>query len=266
MRKLRVGKKKVFLCEQPEDGVSVVINDPRATGVQETLVQTPTSDHSRARRGVLVWDAATRLFHWTLACLVITSWISGSNGFMKLHLWSGTGILTLLFFRLAWGIFGSTTARFQSFLRGPRSVVLYLTSLKFEREAPFSHVGHNPAGGWMVVAFIVVVAAQVTTGLFANNSLGFSGPLALEVSQDRSDQITKWHGLTFNFLLLLVWCHLVAVFFYRFVKGNDLIVPMITGRNTNIQVPDNLRLRFARPIAAWALFALSAAFAAWIVL
>ena len=95
-----------------------------------------------------VWDLPTRVFHWAVVGLVTVSWVSVNNGFMRLHLASGLGLMTLLLSRLAWGIVGSTTARFTDFVTGPRRVIGYLKSLATGDSPHF--VGHNPAGGWML--------------------------------------------------------------------------------------------------------------------
>src|SRR5579871_3850903 len=104
---------------------------------------------------VRVWDAPTRLFHWMVVSLVACSWYSADHGFMTLHLWSGSLLLVLLLFRIAWGIVGSTTARFSDFLRPPAKVIAYFKALAGDKKP--LHAGHNPAGGWMVTALITML-------------------------------------------------------------------------------------------------------------
>src|SRR5262245_48874650 len=108
---------------------------------------------------VRVWDIPIRLFHWSVVVLLCVSWFSADRGFMRVHLVSGLTLLALLLFRIAWGLVGSTTARFSNFLHPPRRVALYLKDLV--RGGKIFHAGHNPAGGWMVLALISVLLAQV---------------------------------------------------------------------------------------------------------
>jgi cytochrome b len=222
-----------------------------------------SDDESAPADRVRVWDMPVRLFHWALVVLVATSWIAADQGFMRVHLWSGSALLALLLFRLAWGIFGSTTARFSDFVHSPRAAYRYLRALAAGEEP--HHAGHNPAGGWMVVVLLAFLSAQVATGLFANDGLKFMGPLALLVTAETSDRLTSLHGWLFNALLLLVWLHVVAAFFYLFVKRENLITPMVTGRKPRTLVPEAAAPRFARAWLAVTLFALSAGVAWWIV-
>jgi len=215
---------------------------------------------------VRVWDAPTRLFHWTIVTLVFVSWLSADQGYMKVHLCSGLALLALLLFRIGWGLVGSTTARFSDFLHPPRTVIGYVKGLVGGEKHLYA--GHNPAGGLMVVAMIVVLLAQALTGLFANDGLHFSGPLALLISDDVSTWITGLHSLIFNAILLLVWCHVVAVGFYLFVKGDNLVKAMITGRKPHTHVPEAVRIAFTRSYIAllMLLLVLTAGGAAWFMI
>ena len=177
---------------------------------------------------VRVWDAPVRLFHWSMVCLTAFSWYSAEQGWMTLHLWSGSILFTLLVFRIAWGFVGSTTARFSDFVTEPRRVLEYLQSLR--GNSKLGYAGHNPAGGWMVLVFIATLLAQIGTGLFANDGVDFHAPLALLVSSEWSDRLTQLHGYIFNGILFLVWLHLVAIFGYLLVRGENLIGPMVAGK------------------------------------
>ncbi|HEX4272264.1 MAG TPA: cytochrome b/b6 domain-containing protein, partial [Rhizomicrobium sp.] len=183
---------------------------------------------------VKVWDAPTRLFHWSIVLLVFVSWFSADRGLMTIHLWSGLSLLALLLFRIAWGIMGSTTARFSDFMHPPRNIAGYLKGLA--RGEKRLHAGHNPAGGVMVVVMIAALLAQAVTGLFSNDGLRFNGPLAMWISQDISDQVTRIHGTIFNIILLLVWCHVVAIGFYLLVRDDNLVGPMFSGKKPRSHV------------------------------
>jgi len=225
------------------------------------------TDHSvsadSADQRIRVWDAPTRLFHWSVVILIFISWLSADQGYMTVHLWSGLSLLALLLFRLGWGLMGTTTARFSDFLHPPRKVLAYLRT-QARGEKPL-HAGHNPAGGLMVMVLLAALAVQVATGLFANDGLKFTGPLALFVSDDASDGLTRVHGVIFNIILALIWLHVVAVGFYYFVKGENLVAPMLSGRKHRAHVPEGASIIFAHPALALGLLLASAAVAAWIL-
>ncbi|MBE0614856.1 MAG: cytochrome b/b6 domain-containing protein [Burkholderiales bacterium] len=178
---------------------------------------------------ILVWDLPVRLFHWLLVMLVVASIISvqiGGNA-MQIHMLSGYTVLALVLFRILWGFFGSTHARFASFVRSPATALAYLGALR--RNQASQHLGHNPAGAWSVLAMLIVLLVQACTGLFANDDIATEGPLAKLVSKALSDRITGIHHLNSKLLFALIGLHLSAVAFYVLGKHEDLVKPMITG-------------------------------------
>ncbi len=180
-------------------------------------------------RQILVWDLPTRLFHWTLVLFVIISFVTGNMGgnAMDLHMLSGYVLFTLLLFRLAWGWLGGETSRFTAFVRGPGVVFQYAKGL-FKKDSP-QHLGHNPMGGWSVVALLTTLQIQVVTGLFANDDILTEGPLYVWVSKAVSDWFTQVHMANRFLLAALAGLHLLAILFYLFFKRENLIRPMITG-------------------------------------
>ena len=171
---------------------------------------------------VPIWDLPTRLFHWTLAGLIAFSWWSAEYHYDDLHIWSGMGVMTLVLFRVLWGFFGSSTARFANFVRGPSAVMGYL-------RGGWRGIGHSPLGALSVVALLAVVAVQVGLGLIASDEDGLmQGPLARLVSMDTSDWARELHETLFNVLLALIALHVAAIIFYKF-RGRGLLKPMITG-------------------------------------
>jgi cytochrome b len=160
-----------------------------------------------------------------LTALILFSWWSVKNHHTAWHIWSGCGILTLLIFRLLWGFVGSSTARWASFVRGPRAVRDFL-------RGKWAGIGHTPLGALSVLALLGAVAIQVGLGLFSEDEDGiFMGPLSRLVSSDTSDAIRDVHELWFNVVLALVVLHVGAILFYR-MRGQHLTKPMITGRAT----------------------------------
>jgi cytochrome b len=171
----------------------------------------------------LVWDLPTRVVHWLLAALIAFSWWSVKNHHTDWHIWSGIAILTLLIFRLLWGFVGSSTARWATFVRGPRSVGNYL-------RGQWTGVGHTPLGALSVMAMFLAVAVQVGLGLISQDEDGiYFGPLNSLVSSDTADKARDIHELWFNVILALILLHVAAILFYR-LRGKKLTGPLITGR------------------------------------
>ncbi|MDN0081585.1 cytochrome b/b6 domain-containing protein [Crenobacter sp. SG2305] len=207
-------------------------------------------------QGVRVWDAPTRLFHWSLVAGFAGMWYSGKQGgdLLQYHIWCGIGIAGLLLFRLLWGMVGSDTARFAHFVRGPGTIMRYLKGELAEHEQP----GHNPLGALMVVALLGVLLFQVSTGLFSADvdSYLYDGPLAARIDSGLAEAITAWHKLSFNLLLGLVGLHVLAILIYKLVKKQNLVHAMVTGRKPLGGVAP--RLRFASPVLAVLMALLSA--------
>jgi len=182
-----------------------------------------------------VWDLPTRLFHWSLVALVVFNGITGQfaadlgTDWMARHLLSGYAILALILFRLVWGLVGNRHARFAGFVRGPRAVIDYLGALRGRGEAK-THAGHNPLGGWSVMAMLAALTVQAGSGLFlSDEDYGVEAPLAKHVANKTIDLMGSMHEASFWLLLVLVATHLAAIAFYRIVKNENLVRPMITG-------------------------------------
>jgi len=226
-------------------------------------MSTPTP-HSNLETGraTAVWDLPTRLFHWALLLLVAFSWGSAEYHQMDLHRYSGYAVFGLLLFRVFWGLAGSSTARFSSFVRRPRAVLQYSRQL-LHRPAHRS-VGHNPLGGWSVIALLLTLAAQVGTGLFAVDTDGLeSGPLSRLVSFSLGRDLAEVHEITFNLLLTLVALHVAAIVFYGVYHRDNLVGAMFSGRKP-VQAADAAHLSFAPLLRALA-GAIVAAVLVWLV-
>jgi cytochrome b len=186
------------------------------------------SEKPQALHAVQVWDLPTRLFHWMLVLLLIAQWWTAEqSSTMDWHLWGGYAVLALVLFRLIWGIVGSETVRFSQFVRDPGAALEYFKAL-LRGETPH-YLGHNPMGGWSIVAMLALLLIQTITGLFANDDILIEGPLYGWVSKGMSDWLTTVHKFNFNVLLAMITVHLAAVFFYLLVKRENLIHPMLNG-------------------------------------
>ena len=217
-------------------------------------VRRPRARQTVLRLSMRVWDAPTRLFHWAVVLLIATSYFSIRYDRIELHLLSGYALLTLLLFRLAWGFVGSETSRFSQFLRSPVEAFRHLAH--FTRREDDDQVGHNAAGGWMVLVLLGDIALQVGLGLFSNDDGATEGPLAHFVAKETSDRLSALHATNFTVLLVLMGLHVLAVVAYAVVKRHNLLRPMITGRK---RLPGATRQpRMASSLLALLLVVLSA--------
>jgi len=193
-------------------------------------------ERSHGQAGVQVWDLPTRLFHWALAALVLSAWVSYEfaenlrDSTLVWHRANGLAVLILIVWRLLWGIWGPPTARFARFVRSPATILAYARALIGGRAARY--LGHNPLGALMVLALLATVAVQAGFGLFAtddNDLVG--GPLYRLVEEAQNVRAARLHGFVFNFVLLpLVALHIAANVLYAFGKKEPLIQAMVTGR------------------------------------
>ncbi|HUP29917.1 MAG TPA: cytochrome b/b6 domain-containing protein [Usitatibacter sp.] len=211
---------------------------------------------------VAAWDAPLRLFHWALAALVVFSFISGKVGgaLLEWHMRSGYAILALLLFRLAWGIAGSHTARFASFVRGPRAVMGYLRASRAGRRprAP----GHNPLGGWSVLAMLAVLLLQATSGLFVDDEIATQGPLAGKVPNAVVARMSAFHSYNEWLVVGLVALHLAAIAYYHWVARVDLVGAMLHG---NLEVEEPIAAPAQAPAWLAAVLAAIAAAAVYVL-
>lgn len=203
---------------------------------------------------VRVWDLPTRLFHWSLVILIGFSWWSAEERLMDWHRLSGITVLALVVFRLLWGFIGGSTARFGQFVRSPGRVLAYLRP----GGQALRTAGHNPLGGYSVVLMLLLLAAQVTTGLFAVDVDGIeSGPLSFLVSFDQGRAASEVHEISFTLLQVVAGIHIFAVLFYLVVKKLNLVRPMVTGSDKALETREGalvpaslLRLVIATAVAA----------------
>lgn len=182
-------------------------------------------------RQVAIWDLPTRVFHWALVVAVALSYATGGEEgrWFTVHVVSGYVVAALLAFRLVWGFVGSPRSRFSDFIYGWRSVRDYARNVV--RREPKHFIGHNPLGGWMVVAMVVVLAASVMTGLVSGEPREPSGPLlGVIVPATSGESVAEVHELLGNLVLALAVIHIAAVFLDWALTGENLIPAMVHGR------------------------------------
>ncbi|HEX4051726.1 MAG TPA: cytochrome b/b6 domain-containing protein [Steroidobacteraceae bacterium] len=183
---------------------------------------------SLCSRRVLVWELPVRLFHWAIVLLVASAYISWRINWMDWHVWIGYAALTAVLFRLLWGFLGGECARFAGFIASPRAALAHLRHVL--RREPDRQVGHNAAGGWMVILLLALLLVETLSGLLIYNDIADEGPLTELMPAHLASAIMATHALCWDLLLGAAGLHIAAILFYACVKRQDLVRPMITGR------------------------------------
>ena len=213
-----------------------------------------------ARKQVRIWDLPTRIFHWSLAGLVLAAWVSGQFGgqpWLAWHFRFGYAILALLVFRLFWGFAGDRYARFASFVPSIVAALGYLRS-------PRPWAGHSPLGALSVYALLAVAGVQVLTGLFASDGDFTEGPWAVFVSESTVKLVSSMHRFNRWVVLALVTLHLGAVAWHTVTRRDPLVRSMVRGDREGIDAEpaaDDAAMR----LRAVVFLALSAALVAYTV-
>jgi cytochrome b len=180
-----------------------------------TLLPASPPTAASAPAMVRVWDPLVRVFHWSLVGLFVVAYAS-SEEMETLHLVSGFAIVSLLILRVMWGFIGSGHARFSDFVRSPRDVLAYI-KLARQHRAP-RYLGHNPAGGTMVIALMAMLAGVC-----------LSGHLMTTTAWWGSETMEDLHGLLVNLTIGLIGLHLLGNLFSSREKGENLTMSMMTG-------------------------------------
>jgi cytochrome b len=168
------------------------------------------------RASVRVWDPFIRVFHWSLVASIAVAWFTG-DGWKALHLWAGYAAASLIALRIVYGFIGPANARFSSFVPRPSTLVGYVRDMIAGREA--RHLGHNPAGGAMIVALIATLSSLCLTGWLQTTDLFWGDEWLEEV-----------HEALANGLLVLVALHVGGVILASLRHRENLVAAMVTGR------------------------------------
>ena len=189
---------------------------------------------------IRIWDLPTRLFHWLLALCVIGLVVSGNIGgnAMFWHFRLGYAVLTLLLFRLVWGLVGGHWSRWHQLYLLPVHVRAYLRGNADGQ--PWA--GHNPIGSWSVVLMLLWLLLQVSSGLISDDEIANAGPLTALVTGATVSAATAWHkGLGKLVLIVLVLVHVSAIIWYRVRKAQALLPAMLHGNKSLPQVVSESR-------------------------
>ncbi len=165
---------------------------------------------------VKVWDPFVRVFHWSLATLFLVAYVTGDE-IERVHIAAGYVIAGLIALRVVWGFVGPTHARFSNFVKSPRQVLAYLRDVALFR-AP-RYLGHNPAGGAMIIALLVMLAATGITGIMMTADSYWGAEWVEEV-----------HEAFAHLTVGLIVFHVLGVLIASFEHGENLVKSMITGR------------------------------------
>lgn len=177
---------------------------------------------------VRVWDLPTRLFHWSFAVCFVALVVSGQIGdaAMVWHFRLGYAVLSLLLFRLVWGFMGGHWSRFSAFVVGPTAIWRYAQG----RGTALQSVGHNPLGALSVLALLGFAALQVATGLFSDDEIATTGPLAKMAPSVWVGRATYYHSAVGKYILIaLVLLHIAALTYYRVRHQKKLALAMVVG-------------------------------------
>lgn len=192
---------------------------------------------------IVVWDPLIRCFHWILVAAFFSTYLTEGEWFEELqdqlngdwlqaiHIWSGYIIGSLLLLRLIWGFTGPRYARFQDFVHSPPVALSYAKAVLMRR-AP-RYLGHNPAGGVMIVILLASLMITVVTGLGyygADKGLGPLASMLTGVSDSATHTLKEIHEFFANFTLVLVAIHLLGVIWESLLHRENLTWAMITGR------------------------------------
>ena len=178
---------------------------------------------------IKVWDPLVRFFHWSLVSAFIIAYLTGEE-LLTVHNMAGYLILTLLIIRLVWGFIGTRYARFSDFVYSPRNILQFLKDplqLKAKR-----YIGHNPAGGAMVMLLIFSLLMTTVSGVLLLGAEEQAGPVAHWFTQTGNlwaDILEELHEFFANFTLLLVFVHVIGVLVESLIHQENLVSAMLTG-------------------------------------
>ncbi len=206
---------------------------------------------------VRVWDLPTRLFHWSLATCLVGLVVSGEIGDEAFvwHFRLGYGVLSLLLFRLIWGVVGGRWSRFATFVVAPQTIWRYLQRHGSNGQS----VGHNPLGSLSVLAMLGFTLLQVATGLCSDDEIATTGPAVKWIAELWVQRSTYYHAHIGKWVLVgLVVLHLAALAFYRVRRKQHLTIAMVSGDKDLPQPAEPTRDDARTRLAALLVFLLSA--------
>lgn len=178
---------------------------------------------------IKVWDPLVRVFHWTLVAAFGLAYITEED-FLLLHSWAGYTVFGLIMVRLIWGFIGSRYARFSDFVYPPREIKSFVKQTLVLRAKRY--LGHNPAGGAMIVLLMISLLLTTLTGMAVYGAGDNAGPMASWLGNSGyylQDVFEEVHEFFANFTLLLVFIHVAGVIVESLIHGENLVRAMFNG-------------------------------------
>ncbi len=178
---------------------------------------------------IKVWDPLVRVFHWSLVIAFFTAYFT-EDDLLQVHVWAGYAVLALVLWRLLWGVIGTAHARFTDFVIRPSAVISYLKDVVVLRAKRY--IGHNPAGGVMVIALLVALLLATVSGLAVYGADQGAGPLAAWMTgfgEEGEDVLEEIHEFFANLTLILVIAHVAGVLVSSWLHHENLPRAMVSG-------------------------------------
>ncbi|MEI6147354.1 MAG: cytochrome b/b6 domain-containing protein, partial [Methylococcales bacterium] len=202
------------------------------------------------QKNLEVWDILIRIFHWSLVASFIIAYLTSTEK-NEIHNYAGYTVLGLIIFRVVWGFWGSRHARFSNFVTSFSTVVRFVKSL-FSKK-PKRYMGHNPLGGWMVIAMLITLFMLCYSGIKLNALQGGGEPLALQMpsislissayakedieqflirepDEVGEDYWKEMHAQYFYLMLILIALHLAEVLVSSLLYKENFVKEMWTGK------------------------------------
>jgi cytochrome b len=183
-------------------------------------MNTPANDTigatGKPRQLIMVWDMPVRVFHWLLAVCFAGAWLtSESERLAMIHYAFGYTAGLLVLIRLVWGVIGTRYARFSQLLKSPKEVIGHFMAML--RGHPHHDVGHNPAGGLVMFALMLLILL-----------IGFTGYLT--VKEFFGNFASEMHEAVASLALALVILHICAAILMSVLERQNLVKSMVNGK------------------------------------
>lgn len=219
---------------------------------------------------ILVWDLPLRLFHWLLVVSFVGCFVFAKLGsdYIDWHLKCGYVVLTLISFRLCWGLFGTKHSKFSGLKLNPKDIKHYVLNFfkpKSESTTTKGDAGHNPLGSLMVIFLWLTILLQAVSGLFMDDDIFTTGPYNGSLGSAFDSAMSFVHHNLINFILAAIALHVFAALYYLHVKRQNLIKPMVTGYKRSSDIDEKEGIAHSKLVVALLVAAVCIMFVYWLV-
>ena len=179
-------------------------------------IQDAVGATGKVREVIMVWDMPVRVFHWLLVICFAGAWLSSeSERLAMIHYAFGYTACLLVLIRLVWGVIGTRYARFSQFLKSPKGVLEHFIAIL--RGHPHHDIGHNPAGGLVMFALMLLILVIGLTGY-------------LSIKEFLVNFVSEAHEVVASLVLGLVIVHIIAAIGMSLIERQNLVRSMVTGK------------------------------------